>query len=217
MSDTIDEVDSIIENEKDRMPEEDDMVQEEEKADEEMSFDLKFKKNVPPIRTASEVWNHFEKIFDDHGKHLHSRCNYCNQKYSAKCSTTTLGDHWRAKHEKIQPGGAGSIEMAFSNSQQVKLKGEIYLDSLGKLINWIIVECQPFRVVDSPSFKEFVHSLNSGFHVPSRQTVRNKIDEKYISYKSNIIKMFEVKLHLKNDYINYLIVIYLLISFFIYI
>ena len=52
------------------------------------------------------------------------------------------------------------------------------------------MECQPFRVVDSDLFKDFINSLNSGFQVPARQTVRKKIDDKYTSYKNNIIKMF---------------------------
>ncbi|CAJ0841943.1 12170_t:CDS:2 [Entrophospora sp. SA101] len=49
------------------------------------------KKNIPP----SNTWKHFEKIFDNNGIHLHSICNYCNQKYAAKCSTTTLTEHWK--------------------------------------------------------------------------------------------------------------------------
>ena len=148
-------------------------------------------RKIPPIRVPSLVWQHFEKILDDNGVHLNTKCNYCNQKYSAKCSTTTLNDHWKSKHSNIQPGGIGSIEIAFNNSKKkAKSQGE---DSLSKLINWIIVECQPFRVVDSDLFKDFINSLNSGFQVPARQTVRKKIDDKYTSYKNNIIKMFQVK------------------------
>ena len=194
---------------------EEDDVQEEKRTDEEMSLDSEIKK-VPPIRLPSAVWQHFEKIFDDNGVHMQTKCNYCNQKYSTKCSTTTLNDHWKSKHSKIQPGGTGSIEMAFNNSQ--KLKGEDYLDSLSKLVDWVIMECQSFRVVDSSSFREFIKSLNPGFQVPSRQTLRNKIDDKYTTYKNQIIKMFQVKMFLRiiNYYFCYIIYFNFFLSFKLY-
>ena len=179
----------------------------EKKTDEEMSFNsLETKRKTLPIRAPSAVWQHFEKIFDNGGIHLQSQCNYCSQIYSAKCSTTTLNDHWKAKHSKIQPGGIGSIEMAFSNIQQqqiVKLRGEEHVNLLNKLINWIIIDCQPFSVVDSYPFQEFINDLNPRFKVPSRQTLRNKIDDKYTNYKNNIIKMFQVKFF--RLFINYVI------------
>ncbi len=62
------------------------------------------------------------------------------------------------------------IEAAFNNSQHqihVKLQEEECSDILNNLVNWVITDCQPFRVVDCLSFKEFIASLNSGFQVPS--------------------------------------------------
>ncbi|CAJ0629456.1 12002_t:CDS:2 [Entrophospora sp. SA101] len=82
------------------------------------------KKNIPP----SNTWKHFEKIFDNNGIHLHSICNYCNQKYAAKCS----------------------IEAAFKG--KMKLQGQDHLDISNNLVDWIITECLPFRTVESVSF-----------------------------------------------------------------
>jgi len=181
-----------------------DVVQE-RRTEEEMSSSLETKRKVPPTRAPSAVWQHFEKIFDDKGLHSQSKCNYCNRIYSAKCSTTTLNDHWRIKHSKIQPGGIGSIEMAFNNFQQqqvAKLQGEEYLNLLNKLINWIITDCQPFSVVDSCAFQELLNELNSRFRVLLRQTIRKKIDDKYTNYKNNIIKIFQVKIF--KLFINYI-------------
>ena len=48
-------------------------------------------------------------------------------------------------------------------------------------------------MVDSNSFRELINGLNPGFKVPSRQTLRGKIDNKYSYYKNKIIKMFQVK------------------------
>jgi len=40
------------------------------------------------------------------------------------------------------------------------LQGEEYSDILNNLVDWVIADCQPFRVVDSSYFKEFITSLN---------------------------------------------------------
>ncbi|GBC30316.2 zinc finger BED domain-containing protein RICESLEEPER 2-like [Rhizophagus irregularis DAOM 181602=DAOM 197198] len=96
-------------------------------------------------------------------------------------------------HSKVQPGGAGSIEVAFSRAQTTyaKLQGKEYLDILNNLINWVIADCQPFRVVDNLHFKKFITSLNPRFQIFSRQTLRKKIGEKYGQYKKDIIKLFQ--------------------------
>lgn len=58
----------------------------------------------------------------------------------------------------------------------------------------MIADCQPFRVVDNLHFKKFITSLNPRFQIPSRQTLRKKIGEKYGQYKKDIIKLFQVSL-----------------------
>ncbi|GET61992.1 hypothetical protein RIR_jg12105.t2 [Rhizophagus irregularis DAOM 181602=DAOM 197198] len=166
-----------------------------QKTDEEVSLNSEKKSNspnLPPVRAPSLVWQYYEKVIDDKGVVLHVKCNFCDQKYSAKTSTGTLNDHFKRKHSKIQPKGVGSIEAAFNNSQtRTTLPGKNHLDILDNLINWVIMECQAFRVVDSPSFKELITSLNPEFQVPSRQTVHKKIDNKYAQNKKIIIKMFQ--------------------------
>lgn len=164
------------------------------KTDYEISLSSEKKKsaNLPPVRTPSTVWQHYEKV-DDNGVHVYTKCKYCDKRYSKNCSTTTLNDHWKRKHLKIQPGGVGSIEAAFNNASNTQSQAEDHADILDKLVNWVIDDCQPFKVVDGVLFREFIASLNSKFRVPSRQTLRNKIDNKYTHYKNNIIKLFQVK------------------------
>ena len=65
---------------------------------------LEKSKNLPPTRSPSSVWEHYEKIFDDKDIFIHIACKYCNQKYSLKSSTTTLKDYWKKKHYKNVSG-----------------------------------------------------------------------------------------------------------------
>ena len=142
-------------------------------------------------------------MVDNKGILIHIKCIYCGQKYGAKTSTGTLNDHFKKKHSKVQPEGAGSIEAAFNNSSQarIKSKGDQYLDILNNIIDWIIIECQPFRVIDGPSFKKMIASLNPKFQAPSRQTLRKKIDIKYEQTKKTIINILQVNFI---QFINYI-------------
>ena len=59
------------------------------------------------------------------------------------------------------------------------MQGKEYSDILNNLIDWIITDCQLFKIVDGTSFKKLITSFNSGFQVSSRQTIQKKIDNKY--------------------------------------
>src|ERR1044072_3110030 len=65
---------------------------------------------------------YYEKIFDDNDDCINIKCNYCDQKYSSKSSTTTLNDYWKRKHLKVQPGGVGLIEAVFNNNKSTHEK-----------------------------------------------------------------------------------------------
>jgi hypothetical protein len=169
-----------------------DILDDDEKTDYEISLDSKEKNpKIPPICQPSAIWQHYEKIFENNIL-VNIKCNYCNQKYSSKTSTSTLNDHWNRKHSKIQPGGIGSIETAFQNQIHVKSKEEERLENLDNFTNWIIGDCQPFRIVEGLFFKKFIAGLNSGFQVPSQQFLRKKVDNKFEQYKSIIVKIFQV-------------------------
>ena len=165
-----------------------------EKTDEEVSLDSEKKsKNLPPTRTPSLVWQYYEKVNDDKGSLMHIKCIYCGQKYDVKTSTETLNDHFKKKYSKVQPEGVGSIEAAFNNSSQTpKSKGDQHLDILNNIVDWVIMECQPFRVVDGPKFKKMIASLNPEFKAPSRQSLRKKIGIKYEQAKKTIINILQV-------------------------
>ena len=99
------------------------------------------------------------------------------------------------KLKNLPPTRTPSLEAAFNNSQiRTKLQGENHEVILDNLVDWVIMECQAFRVVDSSSFKELIASLNPEFQVPSRQTLRKKIVNKYEQNKKVIIKLIQVKL-----------------------
>ena len=57
------------------------------------------------------------------------------------------------------------------------------------LLDLLVKNCLPFQVVDSPQFKAFCKSLNSGFRVPSRQHMSGKVLTKVFNqHKEDISK-----------------------------
>jgi BED zinc finger len=142
------------------------------------------------IKTQSIAWQYFNKVYDEKGKHIQSKCKYCIQIYSKGTSTTILKEHWAKYHSKIQPGSIGSLEASFGFSvSKPKLQKE---DIMEKLINWIIMDNQPFQVVDNTYFKELINILNPGFQIPSRNTIKDKIYKKFTEYKQKLINILQV-------------------------
>lgn len=59
----------------------------------------------------------------------------------------------------------------------------------GKLVQWVIMNQQPFTVVEEPSFIEFVHSLHPSALVPSADTIKRNI---YNLYEVNVKKIKDI-------------------------
>jgi hypothetical protein len=45
------------------------------------------------IKTQSIAWQYFNKVYDEKGKHIQSKCKYCTQIYNKETSTTILKEH----------------------------------------------------------------------------------------------------------------------------
>ena len=56
-----------------------------------------------------------------------------------------------------------------------------------KLIEFIIKDVQPFHILKSSSFKEFVHSLNPHFNIPCITTIKESLEVMY-DHSTNMLK-----------------------------
>ena len=99
---------------------------------------------------SAKVWKFFEKkeetIIDENGdekikKYIH--CNVCQCHLSSTNSTTTLARHLKSKHkESYNELQEGLEELEFWPLEIQKEKHK-------SLVNWIIVDQQPFTIVEN--------------------------------------------------------------------
>ncbi|XP_038716676.1 zinc finger BED domain-containing protein RICESLEEPER 2-like [Tripterygium wilfordii] len=151
----------------------------------------KRKRKVPMSRSA--VWYDFTK---DKTRET-ATCNHCGIVYknnSSKNGTSTLKQHLMRCPRIPKPSG-----------QQTELSLQSNQASKGDLSTWrydpkvaqdeltcMIVECElPFKFVEQPRFRSFVHALNPRFNAPSRPTVRKNVVDKYEDMKKKMMQVFE--------------------------
>ena len=57
-----------------------------------------FKLSNEKIKAPSDIWNYFQKIYDENNILKLYKCNLCNITYSSACATSTLRRHLETKH-----------------------------------------------------------------------------------------------------------------------
>ena len=118
----------------------------------------------------SDVWNYFQKIKNDDNIIISINCQLCKAEYSAITSTSTLRRHLRNLHSSVYIQEDNQLEpnssYTFAEQKHITVK----------LIQWIIVDLQPFNVVEQTEFQEFVHSLDSRYVLPCRQTIKEEVN-----------------------------------------
>jgi len=132
-------------------------------------------------RETSEIWNHFSKFTAKGGK-CRAKCNYCPKTFAAgsKNGTTTLWSHltstchkspFRAidkRQSTLKPikegwleGGSGATERVVYNVDDIRRA----------IAEFVILDEQPFRVVEGEGFKKLMAKALPNFELPSRVTV----------------------------------------------
>lgn len=71
-----------------------------------------------------------------------------------------------------------------------------------KLIQWIVVDLQPFNVIEQTEFQQLIHTLDPHYVLPCRQTVKKIVNSLFLERKENIkseINDFRAKIALTTD------------------
>jgi hypothetical protein len=131
-------------------------------------------------KMPADVWNFFtrkEKVTrDQDGNEKFEKFIFCNVgqcHLSSNNSTTTLERHLKSKHhEAYIELNEKRINIEPWSTEIQKAKNELF-------INWIVVDQQPFTIVDNSSFQKFMSSIQPRYKLPSRHTLKEMVMTKF--------------------------------------
>src|SRR5688572_8449695 len=99
----------------------------------------------------SDVWEFFQRIKNDNNV-ISIDCQLCKATYGVTTSTTTLRRHLLSIHNSVYT----------SDNQQQR---QITSYTTVKLTKWIVVDLQPFSIVEQVEFQQFIHTLDSRYTI----------------------------------------------------
>ena len=132
-------------------------------------------------QARSEVWEHFTVADDDKAKAICNHCPTHKNKYSYnKGGTTNLMNHLMSKHKQlVRPALRDSkqprIDEMITN-QQPSFSIEVFEEFL---VDWIVLNDQPFTEVESESFRKLPKLLKPNLKIVSADTIRRRIFAKF--------------------------------------
>ena len=133
-------------------------------------------------KKTSDVWQHFDNNEDN------STCKYCKKTYSKNTSTTILRRHYEKNHQK-KINKTKQTTLQFSTS--TPHPDEIMRDKTNSIMEWIILDLQPFSVVESESFIKLINKLDPHYRLPSRHTIKRLIIDVFEEKRKIISNFFQ--------------------------
>jgi hypothetical protein len=143
----------------------------------------------------SDVWEYFQKIKNDDNVITSINCKLCEAEYGASSATTTLRRHLKNVHSSTYIQNDQSKQISpYTFSEQIHITI--------KLIQWLIVDLQPFNIVEQEEFQQFIYSLDPRYVLPCRQTIKENINSLFLQRRVNIkseFNSFMAKIALTTD------------------
>nr|KYP38025.1 Putative AC transposase [Cajanus cajan] len=159
----------------------------------------KRKLNASGSQKTSIVWEHFKTISENESKEKMAECNHCGKRY--RCDPKIHGTSSLLNHIGKCPKYPNAI-INDPNQTSLTLKRDVSgltvvsqrynVEACRRaLIVFIILDEQPFRVVEGEGFKHFCRQLQPQFIVPSRHTIARLCFQFYMDEKHKLKAFFK--------------------------
>ncbi|GAB2268742.1 hypothetical protein Dimus_038733 [Dionaea muscipula] len=153
---------------------------------------------LPKNHLRSKWWENFQRIRLKKNGSIKARCLYCNKKLGgeAKNGTTHLADHSKScLKKKLVDNKQKVLTPTFMMGEGKKANLQTYnFDpevSRKQLAHMIIIHEYPLSIVEHIEFRKFCHSLQPGFKVVSRTTLKRDILKIYEVEKLKTMRVME--------------------------
>ncbi|KAM4582790.1 zinc finger BED domain-containing protein 4-like [Fundulus diaphanus] len=115
----------------------------------------------PRKKGRSDMWEYFKLITPDR-----VRCSVCSAELKYHGNTSSMIRHFTSQH-----GGAAN-QGKTSQDDRKRVLDEA-------LVNMLVIDSQPFSIVDDCGFKEFVALLDPAYTLPSKSTLKEMVIQRY--------------------------------------
>jgi BED zinc finger len=140
--------------------------------------------DVRKTKTYSEAWNYFN--LQDPQNPLKIVCQKCNQKYSKSTGITTLKEHLKKSHGITIDNIKKAVQAKLNFSRVDPWPNEEKSIRDQALVEWVIVNLQPFSVVTNVQFIKLINTLDPRYILPGRASLKEKVTEYFDEMRRNI-------------------------------
>lgn len=138
---------------------------------------------------TSDVWEFVDKAT--------RKCPSCGKIFKKSTGTSSIRSHLQNHGILLVKAKQTSLDNFVKRHSQ-----KIQLEKTQKVVEWIVLDLQPFKVVEGEAFREMVSKLDPQYQVPSRETIKNAIIKSFEDRKTvvkNFIKNIPGKVALTTD------------------
>ena len=139
--------------------------------------------------TTSDVWEFVDKAT--------RKCPSCGKIFKKSTGTSSIRSHLQNHGILLVKTKQTSLDNFVKRHSQ-----KIQLEKTQKVVEWIVLDLQPFKVVKGEAFREMVSKLDPQYQVPSRETIKKAIIKSFEDRKTvvkNFIKNIPGKVALTTD------------------
>lgn len=153
-------------------------------------------------RETSQIWDHFDKFIAKGGK-CRAKCKYCIKHFAAETKTNGTSTLWKHLNEKCPKSPFRFVDKRQSTLKPVPIKvggQENGTSSIERVVynvedirraiaEFVIIDEQPFKVVEGEGFKKLMAKALPNFELPSRVTVARHCLKIYQEEKEKLKKL----------------------------
>ena len=140
-------------------------------------------------KKVSDVWTWFTKLKEE----KKAQCRLCDKKLAYHGGTTNLRDHLLYVHPlkystKQQPVRQAVMDNFLKKKACSSVRSKEITD---KVVKMIITDMRPIRMVECAGFKDLMHTMEPGYIVPTRKSVKTMIGRLHNECKEKLSKQLQ--------------------------